>query len=415
MFQRKIVAEIHSALADTPVVLLSGVRQSGKTTLIRGNDRLGSNYVTLDDLNVLSAAQSDSIGFISGLTELGKPITIDEIHRAPELLPVIKAAVDRDRSPGRFLLTGSANILMLPRVSDSLAGRMQIITLWPLSQAEINNSVINFVDGLFAPDSLNTLFAGTLSESRSEIVDRVVVGGYPEVVDRFPARRDRWFESYIAAILQRDVRELANIGGINQLPKLLSLLAARTSSLLNASDISRTANIPYTTLTRYLNILETTYLTVTLPAWSGNFTTRHLKSPKVLMSDTGLGAYLLGVSKARLLAEPQILGSLLENFVGMEVLKSIGWSATRPSLYHWHTANRDEVDLLLESRDGGIVGIEVKSSSTVSAGDFKGLRSLQNATGANFRRGVVVYTGDRIVPFGDNLAALPITALWQLP
>jgi predicted AAA+ superfamily ATPase len=227
------------------------------------------------------------------------------------------------------------------------------------------------------------------------------------------ARRQNWFDSYIATILQRDVRDLANIEGLTQMPRLLAILAARTASLLNTADISRTANIPYSTLTRYLTMLETTYLVRTVPAWSGNLTTRLIKSPKVILSDTGLASHLLGLSEARLLQEPTRLGGLVENFVAMEVLKDIGWSDYRPTLYHWHTANRDEVDLLLEKRDGSLVGIEVKASGTVGAGDFKGLRALESMTADRFVRGVVLYTGERVVPFGEKLFAIPISALWQ--
>ena len=196
------------------------------------------------------------------------------------------------------------------------------------------------------------------------------------------------------------------------MPRLLAILAALTASLLNTADISRTTNIPYSTLTRYLTLLETTYLVRTVPAWSGNLTTRLIKSPKIVLNDTGLASHLLSVSEARLLKEPTHLGGLLESFVAMEVLKDIGWSETRPSLYHWHTANREAVDLLLETRDGGLVGIEVKASGTVGAGDFKGLRVLEALTTDRFIRGVVLYTGERVVPFGVKLFAVPLSALW---
>jgi hypothetical protein len=339
---------------------------------------------------------------------------LDEVQRAPGLFPAIKASVDKDRRSGRFLLTGSANVLLLPKLSESLAGRMEILTLWPLSQAEIQGTTRSFVDALFSAQSPVVQFKGASpAESRQKVIARVVRGGYPEPLTRPAARRTNWFESYIATILQRDVRELANIEGLTQMPRLLSVLAARTASLLNASDISRTAGIPYTTLSRYLTLLETTYLIRTVPAWSGNLTTRLIKSPKIVLSDTGLATHLLGLDEARLIAEPHHLGGLLENFVVMEIIKDSGGSLTRPTLYHFHTANREEVDLLLEKRDGSLVGIEVKASGAVGAGDFKGLRALKALVGEKFLRGIVLYTGEHVVPFGENLFAVPLSALWS--
>jgi predicted AAA+ superfamily ATPase len=417
MYRRNITEQLHDALADTPVVLLCGARQTGKTTLVRAQQGLAGTpanyYATLDDLDVLAAATSDPVGFIANLSASGEPVILDEVQRAPGLFPVIKASVDRDRRPGRFLLTGSTNVLLLPKLSESLAGRMEILTLWPLSQAEIQGVSESFVDKLFASTSPMKAFASAPVVSRDEVIGRIVQGGYPEAMARSARRRQAWFESYIATILQRDVRDLANIEGLTQMPRLLAILAARTASLLNAADISRNANLSYSTLTRYLTLLETTYLVRTVPAWSGNLTTRLIKSPKIVLTDTGLAAHLLGVSEARLLQEPTHLGGLLENFVVMEVLKDIGWSETRPTLYHWHTANREEVDLLLEQRDGSLVGIEVKASSTVGAGDFKGLRALESLTAERFLRGIVLYTGERVVPFGEKLFAVPLSAIWQ--
>ena len=406
---------MRDALNDTPVVLLNGARQTGKTTLIREQafPAATGNYATLDDLNILAAAISDPVGFLNGLIAAGEPVLLDEIQRAPGLFPVIKASVDRDRRPGRFLLTGSANVLMLPKLSESLAGRMEILTLWPLAQAEIEGGRRSFVDALFHADSLMKTFANIRPAVREEVVGRIVRGGYPEPMTRTETRRNRWFESYLTTILQRDVRDLANVEGLTQMPLLLTLLAARAASLLNTADISRTANIPYSTLTRYLALLETTYLIRTVPAWSGNLTARLIKSPKIVLNDAGLAAHLLGLSEARLLKEPHHLGGLLENFVVMEILKDIGWSETRPSLYHWHTARREEVDLLLERRDGSLVGIEVKAAATLRTEDFKGLRALKEMTSDRFAVGITLYLGERVTPFGDKLFAVPLSALWQ--
>lgn len=415
MYTRNITQNLKDALADTPVILLAGARQTGKTTLIHAEDWgiPTSNYVTLDDLDSLSAATSDPTGFLEGLSARGEPIILDEVQRAPLLFQTIKAMVDRDRRPGRFLLTGSANVLMLPKVSELLAGRIEILTLYPLAQSEIEGVTHSFVDRLFATETLLKTLPATLPTSRENLIQRVVAGGYPEPLARTPARRQNWFDSYITTILQRDVRDLANIEGLTQLPRLLSVLAARTASLLNVSDISRTINIPHSTLQRYLPLLEATYLIRTIPAWSGNFTTRLVKSPKVILNDTGLAANLLGLSAERLISDMMDGGGLLENFVAMEIIKDSGWSRTRPAIFHWHTANREEVDLVLERRDGKIIGIEVKASGSVGSGDFKGLRALQAQVGDAFLQGVVMYSGERIVSFTETLLAVPIAALWQ--
>ena len=415
MYRRAIARQLREALADTPVVLLGGARQTGKTTLVMEILKASesANYVTLDDVEALNAATADPSGFIFSLSTASQPIILDEVQRSPGLFPAIKASVDRDRRPGRFLLTGSANVLLLPKLSESLAGRMEILTLWPLSQTEIEGRSASFTDALFEHASPLQVFKELASTSREDIIGRVVRGGYPEPITRSEARRTSWFDSYMSTILQRDVRDLANIEGLTEMPRLLSILAARTASLLNLADISRTVNIPYSTLQRYLTLLETAYLIRPIPAWSGNLTIRLIKSPKVVLNDTGLASHLLGVSETRLVREPTRLGGLLENFVAMEIIKDIGASESRPALYHWHTANRDEVDVVLEKRDGSLVGIEVKSSGTVTSSDFKGLRKLMKSTGDRFVRGIVMYTGERVVPFGEQLFAVPIGALWQ--
>ncbi len=409
MYRRNISRVLEDALSDSPVVLLNGARQSGKSTLVRGGMLSGfsGRYITLDDAGVLAAASSDAAGFLAGL---GRPVVLDEVQRAPELFMAIKAAVDFDREPGSYLLTGSANALMLPRVSESLAGRMEIKELWPLSQGEIGGVKEGFVDALFS-ESPSIPQAGV--ESRREIFDRVLRGGFPEVVGRGREERRRaWFDSYITTILQRDVRDLANIERLTELPRLLSLLASRASSLLNYAEVSRGLGMPQSTLKRYMALLETTFLVQTLPPWSGNLGKRLVRTPKLLISDTGLAAHLQGVDSARMEGEPNLAGPLLENFAAMEVRKQTAWSRTRPSLFHFRTQAGAEVDLLLEDRAGNLAGVEVKSSSTVGEKDFRGLQTLADATGERFRRGVVLYTGKETVPFGERMHAVPASSLW---
>ena len=410
MYRRSLEEPLRTALADTPVVLLNGARQTGKTTLARTLADRGhaATYISLDDAGTLSLARNDPVGFLAGLEG---SVILDEVQRAPELLTAIKIEVDRQRTPGRFLLTGSANVLALPRLSESLAGRMEILTLRPLSQSEIEGSRYGFVDSLFEPKAPQAELPVFM---RREMIERVMRGGYPEPFARNgEARRRAWFRSYITTILQRDVRDIADIGRLTDMPHLLALLASRIASLLNLADISRSLGMPYTTLHRYMALLEATYLVQLLPAWSSNLGSRVVKSPKLLLNDTGLAASLLGLNAERLQQDGKQFGALLENFVAMEVQKDIGWSHVQPLLYHFRTHIGQEVDLLLEDPSGRIVGIEVKASATADPAHFRGLVALAEAAGERFVRGIVLYTGMSVTPFSRNMHAVPISALWQ--
>ena len=412
MLRRNVLPRAEEALSDTPVVLLQGARQTGKTTLARmlsEDGVLRHRYLTLDDAVVLSAARENPPGFIAGL---GGPVVLDEVQFAPELFPAIKASVDADRTPGRFLLTGSANVLVLPRLSESLAGRMELLSLWPFSQGELEGRVECFIDDLFSEGEWKGAPRSS-SAGVDSIWERTIRGGYPEVLTRTSARRrNAWFGSYITTILQRDVRELANIDGLSSLPRLLALLAARTGCLLNYSELSRSLSIPQTSLKRYLALLEATFLVRLLPPWSNNLGKRLVKSPKIYLLDTGLACSLIGLAGARDIPPSTAAGGLLENFVVMELTKQATWSETAPSLFHYRTLPGNEVDVLLEAPSGAVVGVEVKTRASVSNSDFKGLRSLQAVVGERFVRGVVLYGGTEVVPFGPGLYAVPHAALW---
>jgi len=411
MFPRHLTPGLLDALAHRPVVLLHGARQVGKSTLAASvaAGPYRARYLTLDDAPVLAAARSDPTAFVGGLTG---PVVLDEIQRAPGLFLAIKAAVDRARRPGRFLLTGSANVLLLPRLAESLAGRMEILTLWPLSQGEIEGAREGFIDAVFAK-SLSPL--APEPEPWPQLFDRIARGGYPEVVGLGDeARRDAWFGSYVTTILQRDVREVSNIEALAAMPRLLALLATRGASLLNASDLSRGIGIPLTTVKRYLALLQIAFLVQLLPAWSANLGTRLVKAPKVLLADSGLMACLLGVNRERLALDAALRGPLLENFVAMELQKQATWSKARPGIFHFRTSAGHEVDLVLEARGGRLVAVEVKATATPNDSDFKPLRRFAEATRTRFHRGVLLYTGVEPVVFGPNLHALPISALWRL-
>ncbi len=410
MIARNLTADVLAALSDSPVVLLNGARQAGKSTLARGlaEGAHPARYLTLDDATVLAAARADPDGFVQALEGA---VVLDEVQRAPELFRAIKAEVDRDRRPGRFLLTGSADALLLPNLSESLVGRMEILTLWPFSQGELDGRQEGFVDALFA-DELPAL---GVDEPTGQVGlwERVLRGGYPEVVGRAEAKRRRaWFNAYVTTLLQRDVRDLANIEGLTAMPRLLSLLAARASATLNYAEVSRSSGLPQTTLKRYMTLLETTFLIKTLPAWHGNLGKRLVKAPKLLLTDTGLAAHLVGLGEVPPQAGQALPGALLENFVAMEVAKQIAWSAHQPSLFHFRTQTGQEIDLVLEEAAGRLVGLEVKAGTSLSRRDFKGLETLAEARPEAFRRGVVLYGGAEVVGFAPRLHAVPLRALW---
>jgi len=409
MYRRLIERKLLAALADTRVVLLNGARQTGKSTLVQlVAAQRGGQYLTLDDPATAGLARSDPSVLVR---EAGHFMVIDEVQHAPELFPAIKRVVDADGRPGRFLLTGSANVFLLPRLAESLAGRMEILPLHPLSQGELEGNEANLVDGLFDAGSWQ---AGSQALDRMAVCERVIAGGFPEAVARTPGeRRDAWFRSYVASLLQRDVRDMANIDGMTDMPRLLSLLAARSSALMNMSEVSRAAGIAHSTLRRYLALLEATFIFRPLPAWSNNLGKRLVKSPKIHLLDSGLAAHLRGDVDAPALAQSPNLGPLLETFVVQEVRKLLGWSRQAATPYHFRTAIGQEVDLVLEAPGQRIAGIEVKASSNVNQGDFSGLRALAETAGDKFAGGVVLYLGEQRLPFGDKLWALPVSALWE--
>ncbi len=410
MIKRHLTEPLLAALADTPVVMLGGARQTGKSTLAKwlaSKELHPARYLTLDDATVLSAVLRDPEGFVSGLP--GRVI-IDEVQQAPDLLRAIKLEVDRRRTPGRFLLTGSANVLTLPRLSESLAGRMEILTLWPFSWGELQGVRERFVDRLFEADDPGGWTLPALAPQH--VLHRAIVGGYPEVTQRRdPARRRAWFGAYVATILQRDIRALADIAGLAELPRLLTLLAAQCGGLLNMAELSRDVGLSQPTIRRYLTLLEATHLFCPLPAWAGNRRKRLVKSPRVFLNDSGLLACELGIDEQRVELPGADRGRLLEAFVCQELRKQITWSRRQPRLYYYRTVSGREVDFVLEARDGRVVGIEVKAAAAVRAADFRGLEDLADTVGGRLALGVVLYQGGEVVAFGPRLWAVPIGAL----
>jgi uncharacterized protein len=396
---------VRGALEDTPVVMITGPRQSGKTTLVRTFADHNRSYFTLDDDTVLAAARGDPAGFIRGLDRA----IIDEVQRAPEILRAIKQSVDDDRRPGRFLLTGSANVLTLPRVSESLAGRIEVVSLLPLSQSELRGA---------KPTFLQRAFAGKIATPSHLLVAQaltsaILTGGYPEMVRRKDTRRRQaWAREYVKAIIQRDVPDIAEVERLDRMARLLQVLAHHSAQLVNFSQAGGRIGLDEKTVSRYISIVEQMFVLRRVEPWFRNRLKRLVKTPKLHFLDSGLLAALLGVTAERIAAERSVLGPLAEAFVFSEILKQTEWRDEAFALYHYRDKDQDEVDLIVESGDGALIGVEVKVAASVGSGDFKGLRKLSEACGNDFKLGVVLYDGSKIVPFGERLFAAPLSCLW---
>jgi len=403
---RYATGPMNTALADTPVVLVTGPRQCGKTTLVRDLAQGKRTFFTLDDDTVLAAARNDPAGLLRGLNKC----TLDEVQRAPDLLRAIKKTVDEDRRPGRFLLTGSSNLMTVPQVSESLAGRMEIVNLLPLAQAEIRAQRSQF---------LEAAFRGKIGKPGEpvhgkKLVEMVVSGGFPEMLRRRkPERRRAWARDYVRAIVQRDVRDVAEIEKMDRMPRLVSMLAHHSGQLTNFSQLGGQIGFDDKTTRKYVGILEQLYLVRRLEPWHRNELKRLVKTPKLHFLDAGLLAALLAATPERLEADRTTFGKLLETFVYAEILKLITWMDEPVHAFHYRDKDQDEVDMVLEDEEGAVVGIEVKASATVIAADFKGLRKLAAACGKQFRLGVVLFDGEQTVPFGNGLYAAPMSCLWH--
>jgi uncharacterized protein len=404
---RLLIGPLCEALADTPVVVVAGPRQAGKSTLAEHVVAdAGGTWLTLDDAAVLDAARTDPVGFISGRRGL---VGIDEAQRVPELLLAVKADVDQDRRPGRFLLTGSTRLLGAPKLADSLAGRMEALTLWPFTQVELGDSgaAAELIDRAFG-DDLSGLRPSPAT--KADVLERAVAGGFLPALERTNRRRTAWFDSYVRGVIDREVRSLTDATYLRELPRLLRLCAARTSGELNIADLARDIGLSRTTTDSYLAHLEAVFLVQTIPAWSTNLTARVVHRPKLTITDTGLAARLLG---GRLRTDADLAGRLIETFVAGELRAQSEWSRTRPGLYHFRDRDGAEVDLVLESGDGRVVGIEVKAGATVRAEDLRGLRLLEQRLGADFAAGVVLCTAPEPRHLGGRLWTMPLSALWH--
>lgn len=406
---RLLAPRVREALADTPVVLIHGPRQSGKTTLARlVGERRGYRYVSFDEDAVRAAAQHDPVGFAA---ELPERAILDEVQRVPGLFTALKAAVDRRRVPGRFILTGSANVLLIPALADSLAGRMGILRLHPFAQCEMAGKDSRFLDTLFAGG-----FRTRLSERLGvALAERIVAGGYPAALARrTAARRAAWYRDYVETQIQRDVRDLARIRSLDTLPRLLAAAASHTARLLNVSELAGPFHLTRQTIHDHVTLLERLFLLERLPPWHSNRLSRLVKTPKLHMGDTGVACALLGIDAAGLYREREILGPMLETFVLQELKRQASWRDEPLAFFHFRDRDNFEVDIVIERGAGSVAGIEVKAAATVTEGDFRGLRKLREAAGRRFAQGVVLYDGDASIDFGEGLHAVPLRALWEL-
>jgi len=411
MFPRYAANYVKEALGDTPVVFIMGPRQTGKTTLVKslieGSDPDSWEYITFDDQAQLGIAQADPVGFIRNLPT--KRIAIDEVQRIPEIFVSIKQAVDENRTPGRFLLTGSANALLLPKLSDSLAGRMESVRLGTLSECEIQNK---------APTFLNKVLSQEAPSSddiriREHLLHRIIKGCFPEPLQRTSERRSSvWYQQYINTLIQRDIRDLTHIDHPDIMLKLLKLTAFYAGKLVNFTELGNKLGLDRLTIKKYMALLEQLFLVEQLPAWHTNEYKRLIKTPKLHSIDTGMMCAVRGLNRERLLRQPGDFGLLLESFVYNELRKQSVWIDEPLSFYHYRDKDKVEVDIIIENAQGDCFAIEVKAAATLNTKDFNGLKRFQNIAGKRFKFGVLLYDGDHTNSFGDNLFAIPIGSLW---
>ena len=408
LYSRYAAERLKEALADTPVVLIHGPRQAGKTTLAQVvGEPLGFSYFSFDNPVLASAADEDPIGFVDDLPDR---TILDEVQRVPKLFPALKMAVDKHRVPGRYLLTGSANVLLVPKLAESLAGRIEILRLHPLAQCELAGKTSHFLDALFA----GSFKMRKMQRLGGALIERIVSGGYPAALARpNPRRRSAWYRDYIETLTQRDVRDLARIRSLDILPQLLAHAAAQTARLFNVSEISGPFQLSRPTVREYLTLLERVFLIEELRPWHMSRMSRLIKTPKLHLADTGLACVLLGLDTAALGKDRTSIGPLLETFVFQELRRQASWHRDDIRFYHFRDKDNFEVDIVLERVAHELVGLEVKASATVTAADFRGLRKLKDVAKNRFRAGVVLYDGATSVSFGNGLYAVPIRSLWE--
>lgn len=406
-YPRFVKSSLMAALKDTPVVLLHGPRQSGKTTLARSVGGKKYRYITFDDDTELEAARHDPRGYIEGLSD---HCILDEIQKVPELFPSIKLVVDRQRTPGRFLLTGSANILSSSRLNESLAGRIEVISLRPLAQTEIENKKSSFLKNAFS-GSIKVSFSDRLGE---ELVERVISGGFPEPKTRDnPRRRRAWYSNYISVLVKKDIGELSSIQYADEIPNLLKKIANNSACLTNIAALNMGLGFDVKTTKHYVQILRDLFLVDQLPPWFSNRNKRLIKTPKLYLSDTGLLCALAGASKVKLSNDREFFGNITETFVVNDLLRQATWFDDDLEFFHYRNKDQYEIDVVVQNGDDEMIGIEVKLAASVKESDFRGLKHFASQNEKRFVAGYVLYDGERSLSFGNKLMAVPIRSLWS--
>lgn len=410
LLERAVTGRYEDTVAGRRVTVVSGPRQSGKTTLVQS--RLGGGTLrSLDDQGTLDAALADPVGFLGFGS---RPLVIDEVQRAGEpLVRAIKLAVDRDPSPGQFVLTGSSNFLTVPTISESLAGRAGFVEVWPFTQGEIEGRPDGFIDRALS----GTAAFGTCRPDRigrQDLLERVCAGGYPEIRRLAARQRPGWFRDYVQTTIERDVVELSGIRKVAEMNQLLRLFAARTSCELVMQGIIDDAPLERQAVYDHRAWLETIHVITTLPAWSRNLTRRVKRHPKIFITDPGLAAWLLGKT-AGALEDPSdpATGQLVETFVYCELRRQLTWADTDATLFHWQDRSGAEIDIVIEAADGRVAALEVKTGQTVKPEWFRWLTQMRDTLRDKFTAGIALYAGNEILPFGDRLLAIPISALWE--
>lgn len=414
LLQRRLTHVALDRLRDDPVLLIEGPRSVGKSTLLRAlADAADAEVLDLDEPATRDAVSVDPGTFVAG----SRPVFVDEYQKAPIVLDAIKAELNADGRPGRFVLAGSTRHDSLPAAAQALTGRLSRATLYPLSQGEIGGTEERFVTDLFADPRQTVSVRPTSSTSREDYIRRVVTGGFPMAIARSSeAARNRWFDSYVSLTLERDVRELSRIRQGTHLPALLARLAGQTAQLLSVQGAARDLALDRSTAENYTRLLEAVFLVHRLPAWGKTVTARAIGTPKLHVLDSGIAARLLHISTERLArkdpAALRELGHLLESFVVAELLKQTSWIDEINVGGHWRTKTGDEVDVVLEHDDGDVIGIEVKAAGRVAGDDLRPLRAMSETVGERFRAGVVLYLGERSYSADERLHVMPVDRLW---
>lgn len=415
LVDRQILTVAIRRCVESPVVLLEGPRTVGKSTLLQAlAERLGGEVLDLDDVDVRAAVATDPATMI----DTSNLVLIDEYQHAPIVLDAIKARLNRSSRPGQFVLTGSARHESLPRAAQALTGRLQPLTVFPLSQAELQGTDPQLLAGLLG-EPQETVAAAPSVTKREDYIERIARGGFPlALAAATPAARSRWMDNYVLLSLERDVQELSRVRQAHTLPVVLERLAGQTAQVLNGARLASGIGIDEKTARDYVRLLEAVFLVRLLPAWDRTLTKRTTARPKVHLIDSGIAARALRLTPEKLaLRDPTALtqfGHLIETFVVGEILSQATWTDGIARSGHWRTKDEAEVDLVIEADDGRVAAFEVKAAARVTGEDFRGLRQLRDHLGDAFTAGVALYTGSRSYTYDDRLHVLPIDRLWRL-